>query len=147
MKIPEKKEPKRAWRRGLGSEVGKRISPVADSNRFQIQIQATGFHMLDCPKWDRCNAPVCPLDANWQTQKHLPGEPVCRWLREAVKTVGEHVLRRSLPEKSVVRVVGIASLLISQKGPLKLRLERAASQRSKSQVKTPWQRPDNGPKP
>lgn len=141
------KEPKRAWRPDLGSEVGKCDSPDANSIGLQVKTQVVGISAMDCPRFNFCNCPICPLDANWQAQKHLPGEPVCRWLREAVKTFGEHVLRRSLPEKSAVRVVGIANLLISRKGPLKLRLERAASQRSKSQVKAPWQRSDNGPKP
>ena len=35
----------------------------------------------DCPKWDRCNAPLCPLDQD--TGSHLRGEQVCYQLRAA----------------------------------------------------------------
>jgi hypothetical protein len=40
-----------------------------------------------CPRFDSCNAPICPLD-NWQRARHLRGEAVCLWLREAVKPGG-----------------------------------------------------------
>lgn len=40
-----------------------------------------------CPRFDSCNAPICPLD-DWQRAQHLPGEAVCLWLREAVKPGG-----------------------------------------------------------
>jgi hypothetical protein len=40
-----------------------------------------------CPRFDSCNAPICPLD-NWQPAQHLRGEPICLWLREAVKSGG-----------------------------------------------------------
>lgn len=140
MKTAQKKEPKRAWRQGLGSKVGKCDSPEADSNGLQIQIQAKGITMLDCPKWDSCNAPVCPLDSNWQLHRHLPGEPVCRWLREAVKLGSEPILLRALSAASTEQVMTVASNLISHKGPLKSRLERAAVQKSKSHAVAPWQR-------
>lgn len=41
-----------------------------------------------CPRFDSCNAPICPLDPNWDNRRHLPGDPVCLWLREAVKQGG-----------------------------------------------------------
>jgi hypothetical protein len=40
-----------------------------------------------CPRFDGCNAPICPLD-DWQRAQHLQGERVCLWLREAVKPSG-----------------------------------------------------------
>ena len=43
----------------------------------------------DCPHWEGCNAPLCPLDP---AGKHLADEPVCRLAREIVKTGGyDHV--------------------------------------------------------
>ena len=41
-----------------------------------------------CPRFDSCNAPICPLDPDWRRAQHLKGEPVCLWLREAVKPGG-----------------------------------------------------------
>jgi hypothetical protein len=39
-----------------------------------------------CPKHHQCNAPLCPLETNWQKRKHLDGERVCFYLSEAQKT-------------------------------------------------------------
>lgn len=38
-----------------------------------------------CPKYDRCSANICPLDAEWRKRTHLKGERVCFYLTEAVK--------------------------------------------------------------
>ena len=38
------------------------------------------MHMYDCPKFDNCSAPICPLDENWQLCSHLDGEKVCHYL-------------------------------------------------------------------
>ncbi len=43
----------------------------------------------DCPRFDRCSAPICPLDADWQHRAHLNGEPICIFLREAAKQGGK----------------------------------------------------------
>ena len=41
-----------------------------------------------CPKRASCNAPVCPLDPDWQRHTTLAGEASCLFLREAVKSGG-----------------------------------------------------------
>jgi hypothetical protein len=33
-----------------------------------------------CPKFMRCNAPICPLDERWRQAVHLQGERVCYYL-------------------------------------------------------------------
>lgn len=33
-----------------------------------------------CPRFERCGAPVCPLDPGRLEACHLPGEPVCGFL-------------------------------------------------------------------
>jgi hypothetical protein len=30
----------------------------------------------DCPKFQTCNANICPLDPLWRSAAHLPGEKV-----------------------------------------------------------------------
>jgi hypothetical protein len=34
----------------------------------------------ECPIFQTCNAPVCPLDPAWRRACHLQGEQVCRYL-------------------------------------------------------------------
>jgi hypothetical protein len=41
--------------------------------------------MRSCPNWELCNAPICPLDADWQKRNMVRGEAVCRYLREYAK--------------------------------------------------------------
>ena len=38
-----------------------------------------------CPKFNKCNAPVCPLDAEWQKRKHISGDKCCVYLLETAK--------------------------------------------------------------
>lgn len=42
--------------------------------------------MQDCPKYQVCSAPICPLDLHWQKRKHLPADKVCFYLLESAKT-------------------------------------------------------------
>jgi hypothetical protein len=41
--------------------------------------------LFQCPKFQHCNAPVCPLDSDWQKRKHINGDRVCFFLMEAQK--------------------------------------------------------------
>jgi hypothetical protein len=52
----------------------------------------------DCPKYERCNANICPMDAERHRRSHVRGEPVCLWLREFSKEGGEARIRERLPQ-------------------------------------------------
>jgi hypothetical protein len=39
----------------------------------------------DCPRFDTCNAAICPADDRWPTASHRNGEPVCYYLRMSGK--------------------------------------------------------------
>jgi hypothetical protein len=39
-----------------------------------------------CPRFQKCNAPVCPLDELQKKRKHLPQDRVCFFLLESAKT-------------------------------------------------------------
>ncbi len=39
----------------------------------------------DCPKYDGCSAPICPLDRDWHRRAVDTGDPVCAYLRETAK--------------------------------------------------------------
>ena len=44
--------------------------------------------MEDCARFIKCNAMVCPLDADWRKRVHLQGERVCIYLIEYYKEQG-----------------------------------------------------------
>jgi hypothetical protein len=41
--------------------------------------------MYACPRWQKCNANVCPLDPQWRLRTHGHGDQICFYLLEAVK--------------------------------------------------------------
>ena len=38
-----------------------------------------------CPKWEKCKAPICPLDPDWEKRKMMPDESICFYQSEAMK--------------------------------------------------------------
>ena len=45
--------------------------------------------MQDCQKFRACNANLCPLDPELFKRTYLPGEPVCFYILESVKSGAE----------------------------------------------------------
>ncbi len=45
--------------------------------------------MRDCPKFEGCPAPICPLDPDWKLRVYRKGEPICFYLLEYVKPDAE----------------------------------------------------------
>lgn len=43
------------------------------------------FQMFDCPRFESCKAPICPLDSHQHKRRMLEREPTCHYLRETVK--------------------------------------------------------------
>ena len=41
--------------------------------------------MYQCPKYEGCEAPLCPLDEEWGTRKMLQNDNLCHYLCEASK--------------------------------------------------------------
>lgn len=41
--------------------------------------------LYQCPKFQHCNAPICPLDKDWQKRKHFKGDCICFYLLETQK--------------------------------------------------------------
>ena len=49
-----------------------------------------------CPRWDRCSAPICPMDENWRQRKHIANDPICFYLRERCKPNGQAIIGQVL---------------------------------------------------
>ena len=45
--------------------------------------------MEECPKFDKCSAPICPLYKSVNKQEHLENERTCYYLLEAQKIDSE----------------------------------------------------------
>jgi hypothetical protein len=44
------------------------------------QMSSLPLSPTDCPKFQSCSAPVCPLDPLWRSAVHFQGEKVCPYL-------------------------------------------------------------------
>lgn len=102
----------------------KAASPARDEAAQNIQQQsnypANPSDTQDCPKWHKCSAPICPLDAEWSLRKHIKSERVCFYLAEAAKVPLESILRGStaigLAEKVTNNPKHISTLCTPEKG-------------------------------
>lgn len=97
----------------------------APTNRLVEQLKRAE----QCPRFESCSAPVCPLMG--MTGRHLRGDPVCAYLKEAVKDGGEARLKWYLPEHLVEGVVEAVPVAIALHGDIAKRLLRASEQTSK----------------
>ncbi|MFC1684049.1 hypothetical protein ACFL0R_01075 [Pseudomonadota bacterium] len=87
-------------------------------------------HMRECPKWDSCSAPLCPLDDGMECCTYLDGEAICFYVREFVK---RHIDIRTPVEGQIFLAVALKLATMKQAGGAKFRkrLERARNQGSK----------------
>lgn len=43
------------------------------------------MNISDCPKYETCSAPICPLDKDWKLRVLCNEDPTCFYLLESVK--------------------------------------------------------------
>lgn len=81
--------------------------------------------LRQCPKFDSCSAPICPLDPNWRLRDMTGSEATCTWLREVVKAGPQ---AQCVPENIRDMVASALPVLLYAQGlaPLRSALKRAA---------------------
>ena len=89
------------------------------------------YNSSACPRYAKCGANVCPLDVDWPHRKHVRGEPICLYLREAVKTGGLAVLDVHIPTELLKQVVRALPGIVDRYADISRRLKRSATTPSK----------------
>ncbi|MDW3094546.1 MAG: hypothetical protein R8G33_02610 [Gammaproteobacteria bacterium] len=85
----------------------------------------------ECPQYESCNAPICPLDENCLNSTHLEGEAVCLYLREYSKLATRDDLRGVI-SKEHYQVIDNAYPNVSERyNYIKKALARSANNPSK----------------
>ena len=87
-----------------------------------------------CPRFHRCSATKCPLDPDTRHRVHLPGDPVCHYLLNAMKPETTGTLPGSLAQMVVTYLDYVfSSTGRNEKGlyDLRSKLLRAALQQAK----------------
>ncbi len=95
------------------------------------------MNMEDCPKFQSCSAPICPLDPNWRKACHLKGERICFYLCEAQKNGSEARFRDKGLEKLYQLMVEVAPDISIRWEPIRKVLKRAAKTGSRMNRKPP----------
>jgi len=90
--------------------------------------------MIPCPRFERCNAPICPLDPNWQKARYLKGEPVCRWGLELAKEGGEAEISRTLVEQTAALIREVFPRIVSATPAIARSVERASLSPSRRRI-------------
>lgn len=113
----------------------KAASPARDEAAQNIQrpsnYSANPSDNQDCPKWHKCSAPVCPLDAEWSLRKHIKGERVCFYLAEMAKIPLGSILRGSTAIGLAEKVTRTIPSLLVRCAPLKKAFDRAKNSGSR----------------
>ena len=81
--------------------------------------------MYDCPKFDGCSAPICPLDPEMEKRTHLEGERVCFYLTEFAKPTGKAILSMVLTGELYETLARVYVEVMSRPHPLRNQLKRA----------------------
>ena len=92
------------------------------------------MNMIDCPKFDKCSAPICPLDPDMFERTHLPGERVCFYLREYSKLHHRAAFWCVTPRKLGERVAQVYPGLLVRHASLKSTLDRNSKTPSKAKA-------------
>ena len=86
----------------------------------------TAIQMAQCPRFDQCSAPICPIDTDWRKRAHRKDEPVCAYLRYYAKDPLWGQKQGTVPTELWLKVVEVYPQVIARYGPLKKVLERAS---------------------
>lgn len=85
------------------------------------------MYMHDCPKFDSCSAPICPLDPDWELRSHLDGERVCYYLTEYSKPATRPILRGGLAVQHYQAIKEGYPKVIAAHPRIKWQLQRSSS--------------------
>ncbi len=110
---------------GLGNE------PHGQGSDAQTDAQARLQNPRECSRFEHCAAPICPLDHDWRARRHLVGDPLCLYLREAVKPESEANLAPHLPRATIESLLTLAPTIAARHGDIRRRLAKAAQASSK----------------
>ena len=103
-----------------------RINPVGEAVPESEELSSGTQAMKECPRFEGCNAPICPLDPDVLDRVHVKGDPACYYLRLYVKNALWGLKPGSLPANLPIRVAELYPVLFFRYAPLKAALLRAA---------------------
>ncbi len=87
--------------------------------------------MRECPRYNVCSVPICPLDPDWEVRTHVAGEPVCIWLTEAQKPNAEANFEKAETADLLPWCRQLAEPISKRFGPIRRVIQNAATSGSR----------------
>lgn len=84
-----------------------------------------------CPRFDSCNANICPLDAKWPLAQHVQGDKVCSLLTELVKLDGHATVATVLSHDQLGTLVREWPKVEARWSDIKYRLRKSSTSGSR----------------
>ena len=84
------------------------------------------MNMQDCPRWDSCNVPLCPLDPDILKRVYSRGEAICFYTHEYVKSSSYERFKVSHRGEIYEAISDIIKEGLLAYGYIRRRLERAS---------------------
>lgn len=81
--------------------------------------------MPDCPKYQSCNAPVCPIDPAWARRLNSNEDPICFYLCESVKHGSQALFQGAGLEELYESIHRVTRAIVDRHSRIKNALERA----------------------
>jgi hypothetical protein len=66
--------------------------------------------MNKCPRWNSCNAPICPLDALMEKRLRLTGEDKCKLTKKVRLELGKSLKNKGLLPKELGGIKGYKNM-------------------------------------
>jgi hypothetical protein len=99
--------------------------PHAGQSGPAMATDSAGLELLSCPRWDKCSAPICPLDRLWNRRAMQNADPVCFFLTEAAKPGAEALFVGRGWGHLYERMVALGPVLSARWGRIGRALQRA----------------------
>jgi hypothetical protein len=97
--------------------------------------QAGDLYPNLCPKFNKCNAPVCPLDAKSIKMKHISGDKCCVYLLESSKVDAKANFIGAGLNHMYEAIVAVKDDILSGSATIKRAFTRASNSPSRLQPK------------
>jgi len=95
-------------------------------NQNTYRWMSSIMDLYNCPKFDHCSAPICPLDPEWERRSHLNGERVCFYLTEYAKQAARPILKGCLAAEHYEAIEFAVPKIIDRHPLIKRQLSRSS---------------------
>lgn len=103
------------------------FQPIGSAIAMSDPVQLPPRLMRDCPRYNICSVPICPLDPQWSVRTHIDGEPVCIWLTESQKPNAAVNFEKAEVADLLPWCNSLSEAVAKRLGPIRRALERAAT--------------------